>query len=356
MKKKSNIIFLIIVILLFCCGCSDYSNVKADDTFSKAMYEKLGAEEIYYNGKSVSTSNVTCYKYLMYIEYEGQLEQIVEAANEVLLDLSATDKIAIRCSVVFDSCGGSSSVFVLKNYSDEEKPEADYQTFQRCNIWGSDLVETIYNDPATYYNLPGIKELIIEGKMSEITEEQNIDWTEYYPDLEVLDIVPQPDDLFSEKISREVCGGKMRYQGKEVLPNNIIDYGFVINGESEELLISLIEVANRALSEEMKDNKIRIRLTVNTLEGKEDVVILTNYSDEASSSADYQTFQKLDIGGSKLAETIYNDSATYCYYYLPGIKHLVFRGEVAKTAEEQNIDWTMHFPDLENLEIISDEN
>lgn len=190
MKKLGIIVVLMLGILLNGCGGVHYSNEKADDAIPQAIYRELGAEEIYYQGKSVSEKDVTSYMYLMYIEREGQLEELIEAANNALLESETTDKIAICCEVVFESCGGSSSVFSLQNYSGKTKKEADYQTFEWCNIWGTDLVETMYNEPSMYYNLPGIKVLIIEGEMAKRTKEQSVNWAEHYPDLETLRIIP----------------------------------------------------------------------------------------------------------------------------------------------------------------------
>ncbi len=191
MRKYIILFFFGIGIVLSCCGVEHYRNSKPDDILSNAIYSNVGAEEIYYRGKDVSANNVTCYSYLIYVENEGQLQEFINAANNALLEMKTMEKIAIRFDVVYYS--GTASVFTLNNFSDVTKNVADYQTFQRCNIWGVDDKETIYNMPSTYYNLPDIKVLIIEGKMAKITQEQNIDWAAHYPDLDKLEVILDED-------------------------------------------------------------------------------------------------------------------------------------------------------------------
>ncbi|MDE6015627.1 MAG: hypothetical protein K2H41_08050 [Acetatifactor sp.] len=195
--KKAFIILLVYVLLavgttnflLYCVEPAHYRNHKADDAISRAIYEATGGTEIYYEEKDITSKGVLNYRYLFYEENEEQLAKMLKAANTVIQEENSP-KIEIVCCVRIPS-SGSEPVLSLSNYSDAEQEKAEYPSLQKLWIRGTAVSQTIYNIPETYQNLQGIKYLEICDNMSIITERDNIDWHEYFPDLETLEIIPE---------------------------------------------------------------------------------------------------------------------------------------------------------------------
>ncbi len=74
----------------------------------------------------------------------------------------------------------------LMNYSDEILEISDYDTLQRLCIGGRQ--ESIYTEPETYINLDDIRRLEIGSELQRKAEENNVDWYEYWSDLESVEI------------------------------------------------------------------------------------------------------------------------------------------------------------------------
>ena len=161
---------------------------KADDAISQAVYQEIGEKEMKYKGKTITSDGVISYEYLIRIgsEREGQLGELVATVNEVIQREKIEDKI--RIMVWRDMGSGATFIFSLSNYSDEKLGKADYRTLRQCYICGGNST-TIYNDPAAYSDLSGIVDLTVKGYMAEITEREGIDWYEYFPELEKLEVV-----------------------------------------------------------------------------------------------------------------------------------------------------------------------
>ena len=199
--KKAFIILLAYVLfaviiniyMLYFWNPSPYRNKKADDALSRAIYEATGGKEIYYNKKSIGYDKSISYQYLFYEEQNGQLATMLDAANAAL-QANTTEKTMIMCFVPLP--GGASSVLSVSNYiyTGSENTQVASSTLYSLRIWGTDFVDTIYNDPETYRGLHGIKHLEISSHMATITERDNIDWYEYFPDLETLEIIPKETD------------------------------------------------------------------------------------------------------------------------------------------------------------------
>lgn len=176
--------------VFFGCGRAHYSNQKADDAISRAIYEKMGGKEVYYQGKEIMEDETICYEYLMYKEQENQLTQMIEAVNEVIQQEDIEDSILLICCVPIP--GGDMPVLALSNFSAGDQNVINYTKMQSLEICGSDIrVSTIYNNPATYSGLQEIQYLEISGEMARITEKEGIDWHEYWPDLQTLEIISE---------------------------------------------------------------------------------------------------------------------------------------------------------------------
>ena len=199
--KKAFIVLLVYVLfaviiniyMLYFWNPSPYRNKKADDALSHAIYEATGGKEIYYRGKNIHHDKAILYEYLFYEEQNGQLATMLDAANTALQS-DTNGKTMIACYVPFP--GGSTSVFSISNYiyTGSESTQAESSTLYSLRICGTNIVNTIYNDPETYRGLQGIKHLEVSFYMATITERDNINWYQYFPDLETLEIIPEETD------------------------------------------------------------------------------------------------------------------------------------------------------------------
>lgn len=96
------------------------------------------------------------------------------------------EKIAIYVEV--EDPYGSESVLNLKNYSNDNSEQSDYEGFYVLSISYPDFEEGLRN-PQTYTGIEGIKYLRIDSEMQKRAEEQGIDWYEIWPDLEDVVII-----------------------------------------------------------------------------------------------------------------------------------------------------------------------
>ena len=207
MKKRGSIakkaFTILLVYVLFTVGINifaqylpesnNYRNRKPDDSISRTIYENLQGTEIYYEEKVITSKGVLNYRYLFYEENEDQLEKMLKAVNTIIQQEKISSKINITCCAAI-SGEGSEPVLSLENYSDAEQEKADYPSLQKLWIRGTTVSKTIYNIPETYRDLQGIKYVEICDNMAAITERDNIDWYEYFPDLETLEIIPKETD------------------------------------------------------------------------------------------------------------------------------------------------------------------
>ena len=186
--RKQAFYLLLIILLLSGCRPVDYSyNHDADDMISTAIYNEIGGEDIYYQGKEVTSENVTTYEYLIVHQERGQLEQLISAVNAVLVAEDINNKISIECwvrisgAIVLDAR--------LTNYSDDTLREPDYDMLQRLHI-GFDIMthSNLYDQPSCYLSLSKIKCLEIPEKMQQKAAAENIDWYEIWPELENVEV------------------------------------------------------------------------------------------------------------------------------------------------------------------------
>lgn len=188
---KKRILITICILASFLLGCGppqNYSNQRANDVISKAIYKELGGEQIYYQGKEAWEDNVICYQYILHEEEPDQLERMLEAVNTAIQQEGIEDKISIKGWGRIAG-NGLETLFVLQNYSDTKNEQADYKTMKKLVIVGARVQQgSMYNDPATYKDLPGIVDLEVDWEMAEKTEREGIDWYEYFPELEKLEV------------------------------------------------------------------------------------------------------------------------------------------------------------------------
>ena len=186
MSKIKKIIGISIVFVLILLGlsrmnrCGDNSPNRGIpyDKFSRAIYREMG-DDIWYYYKDKGRSGEKEYYYII----EKCDRDTITRFSKVLNDLAQEEKKKIAIYVEVEDPYGSESVLNLKNYSNDNSEQADYERFYALSISYPDFEEELRN-PQTYTGIEGIKHLRIDSEMQKKAEEQGIDWYEIWPDLE----------------------------------------------------------------------------------------------------------------------------------------------------------------------------
>ena len=186
MSKIKKIIGISIVFVLILFGlsrmnrCGDNSPNRGIpyDKFSRAIYREMG-DDIWYYYKDKGRSGEKEYYYII----EKCDRDTITRFSKVLNALAQKEKKKIAVYVEVEDPYGSESVLNLKNYSNDNSEQADYERFYALSISYPDFEEELRN-PQTYTGIEGIKYLRIDSEMQKRAEEQRIDWYEIWPDLE----------------------------------------------------------------------------------------------------------------------------------------------------------------------------
>ena len=186
MRKIKKIIGISIVFVLILLGlsrmnrCGDNSPNRGIpyDKFSRAIYREMG-DDIWYYYQDKGRSGEKEYYYII----EKCDRDTINRFAKVLNDLAQEEKKKIAIYVEVEDPYGSESVLNLKNYSNDNSEQADYERFYALSISYPDFEEELRN-PQTYTGIEGIKYLRIDSEMQKRAEEQGIDWYEIWPDLE----------------------------------------------------------------------------------------------------------------------------------------------------------------------------
>ena len=186
MRKIKKIIGISIVFVLILFGLSRMNRCGNNspnrgipyDKFSRAIYREMG-DDIWYYYKDKGRSGEKEYYYII----EKCDRDTITRFAKVLDDLAQEEKKKIAIYVEVEDPYGSESVLNLKNYSNDNSEQADYERFYALSISYPDFEEELRN-PQTYTGIEGIKYLRIDSEMQKRAEEQRIDWYEIWPDLE----------------------------------------------------------------------------------------------------------------------------------------------------------------------------
>ncbi len=160
------------------CGNNSPNRGIPYDKFSRAIYREMG-DDIWYYYKNKGRSGEKEYYYII----EKCDRDTLTRFSKVLNDLAQEEKKKIAIYVEVEDPYGSESVLNLKNYSNNNSEQADYERFYALSISYPDFEEGLRN-PQTYTGIEGIKYLRIDSEMQKRAEEQGIDWYEVWPDLE----------------------------------------------------------------------------------------------------------------------------------------------------------------------------
>ena len=160
------------------CGNNSPNRGIPYDKFSRAIYREMG-DDIWYYYQDKGRSGEKEYYYII----EKCDRDTITRFSKVLNDLAQEEKKKIAIYVEVEDPYGSESVLNLKNYSNDNSEQADYERFYALSISYPDFEEELRN-PQTYTGIEGIKYLRIDSEMQKRAEEQGIDWYEVWPDLE----------------------------------------------------------------------------------------------------------------------------------------------------------------------------
>lgn len=191
MRKIKKIIGISIVFVLILFGLSRMNRCGNNspnrgipyDKFSRAIYREMG-DDIWYYYKDKGRSGEKEYYYII----EKCDRDTITRFAKVLNDLAQEEKKKIAIYVEVEDPYGSESVLNLKNYSNDNSEQSDYEGFYVLSISYPDFEEGLRN-PQTYTGIEGIKYLRIDSEMQKRAEEQGIDWYEIWPDLEDVVII-----------------------------------------------------------------------------------------------------------------------------------------------------------------------
>ena len=188
MRKIKKIIGISIVFVLILFGLSRMNRCGNNspnrgipyDNFSRAIYREMG-DDIWYYYKDKGRSGEKEYYYII----EKCDRDTITRFAKVLNDLAQEEKKKIAIYVEVENTHGSESVLSLKNYSNDNSEQADYEGFYALSIsYFKNSEEERLKDPQTYTGIEGIKYLEINTEIQKKAEEQGIDWYEIWPDLE----------------------------------------------------------------------------------------------------------------------------------------------------------------------------
>ena len=193
MSKIKKIIGTCIIIAFILFGlsrmnrCGDNSPNRGIpyDKFSRAIYREMG-DDIWYYYKDKGRSGEKEYCFVI----EKCDRDTLTRFAKILNNLAQREKKKIAVYVKVENTHGVESVLSLKNYSNDNFEQADYEGFYALSIsYFMNSEEESFKDPQTYTEIEGIKHLRIDSEMQKRAEEQGIDWYEIWPDLEDVVII-----------------------------------------------------------------------------------------------------------------------------------------------------------------------
>ena len=171
------------------------------------------------------------------------------------------------------------------------------------------------------------------------------------------DVNKRPDDDISEAIYEAVGRKKVYYYSKRSdNSEKIVFYEYLVHDyEDENVLTDMVEAVNEVREKENIENKISLVIREKIPGGVEAVASLRNYYEGENGCEQYEMLQCLYITGTEHSfrrqqGSPYDKISTYIN--LPDIKSLVVSEKIAKTAEEEGIDWYEIWPDLEYYEVL----
>ena len=188
MRKVKKIIGISIVFVLILLGLSRMNRCGNNspnpgipyDKFSRAIYREMG-DDIWYYHKEKGRSGEKKYYYII----EKCDRDTITRFAKILNNLGQKEKKKIAVYLAIENAHGLESALNLKNYTNDNSEQADYEGFYALSTsYLDNTAQESLKDPQTYTGIEGIKYLRIDSEMQKRAEEQGIDWYEIWPDLE----------------------------------------------------------------------------------------------------------------------------------------------------------------------------
>lgn len=175
-------------------GRTNVYNHQADDVISKTVYETMGSDDIYYQGREIYSDDICCYEYYLAHEKKLEMYRLINIVNTVIEEEDIHDKIQIR--FIMGDTGVLCTVASFRNYSDASLSQPDYDSLQYLFISGGPDYNHIYHNARTYIDFKDIRYLGVSEAIQRNAEAQGIDWYEIWPDLEKAEVTPHGGESY----------------------------------------------------------------------------------------------------------------------------------------------------------------
>ena len=185
--KNLKLLSLIIIITIFCPGCSGnvrYKNKDADDAVSKAIYDVLG-DSVYYISKNVK-NGICEYDYLLMNEDRETVIVFIETVNKSLSECSTKTQVSLSSEIR----GGSEVCIRLKNYTDDCDETPNLSGAKRLELlYPRHSQNSVFLDLSIYEGVKDIEYFSIAEELDEIANEKDIDWNKIWPSLVSFEVI-----------------------------------------------------------------------------------------------------------------------------------------------------------------------
>ncbi len=181
-----KIMTCLIIIAVF-AGCGHYSghNLKPDDEFSESVKEKFG-DSFHYNAHKETERYGSYYTFEIHDQSLEMVTDFYEFANEAFR--GSDEKITVAVGIV--QVEGLGVPFSIRNYTDETIDEADLEGLYNLHI--THLMfdhDSFWDDLSIYSSFTGIRYLTVTDIIQQQADEEGIDWYEFWPDLESVEVI-----------------------------------------------------------------------------------------------------------------------------------------------------------------------
>lgn len=189
-RRKKIIAFAFLVLMcVYITGCSNDRKIICDDFSNKIendFGEYLEVFDIYHSEDGEYNS----YSFNLKCNNEKYLPELVDYANRYVKDMNFDNCISIAFGYFTMNLPGTCRIGISNNWY-KDGITTKYSSFV-CLIISSERPEYdngFYLNPKIYLDIPGIRYLRIDKAIQDKANEIGIDWYDYWPDLEEIEII-----------------------------------------------------------------------------------------------------------------------------------------------------------------------
>lgn len=189
-RRKKIIAFAFLVLMcVYITGCSNDRKIIGDDFSNKIendFGEYLEVFDIYHSEDGEYNS----YSFNLKCNNEKYLPELVDYANRYVKDMNFDNCISIAFGYFTMNLPGTCRIGISNNWY-KDGITTKYSSFV-CLIISSERPEYdngFYLNPKIYLDIPGIRYLRIDKAIQDKANEIGIDWYDYWPDLEEIEII-----------------------------------------------------------------------------------------------------------------------------------------------------------------------